>query len=107
MDKTSILQKQVIAFLLAGVFFFLHVGKVLHTHEAGIAAEETSGTSQVSNNADCSICDYHFSKDAGQQTFSIETSQPVFNSVEPSLLQSRIISSIGLNYPDRGPPALL
>jgi hypothetical protein len=100
----TILQK-LLAFLLLMVFLFIHVAKAVHRHEP-----TTTGFSfelKVQKSSDCAICDYHLAKDADLHTATIEPTQNVLSAYcNMVAYQSRLTSSIGLSYSDRGPPAL-
>lgn len=93
------------AFLLLMVFLFIHVAKAVHRHEG-----TTTGFSfelKVQKSSDCAICDYHLTKDADLHSATIAPAQN-FCSAGCTIIsyQSRLTSSIGLSYSDRGPPAL-
>jgi hypothetical protein len=103
--NNTILQK-LLAFLLLMVFLFIHVAKAVHRHER--AATGFSFELKVQKSGDCAVCDYHLTKDADLQTANIESAQDVLSaSCNIVCYQSRLTSSIGLSYSDRGPPALV
>jgi hypothetical protein len=105
-NKKAIIQKQLTAFFLLVVFLFIHAVKVLHAHERNTSTCQEWSVSKVVEKGHCSICDYHFTKDAHNDFIIIE----LFHKQLPTLYfisyQSRKTSSIGLNYADRGPPAI-
>jgi hypothetical protein len=102
--KTTIKQKLIAACLLA-VFLVITVVKLLHSHEALGGSHYSLGIEQIEKNSDCSICDYHFTKDTDYSVVVFATKSPEFISVTSICYESRITSSIGFSYADRGPPA--
>jgi hypothetical protein len=105
-NKSVAIKEQFIALLLAAVFLFIHIGKVLHTHENKIPSEAGYKTEQVSKTAECSICDFHLTKDTEQNFAAVIVSKLPIPKQEFLSYQSRTASSIGLTYTDRGPPAV-
>jgi hypothetical protein len=103
--KTTIKQKLIAACLLA-VFLVITVVKLFHSHEALDAVQFSSGIEQVEQSSDCSICDYHFTKDTDYSVVAFVSKSPELISLIQICYESRITSSIGLSYTDRGPPAL-
>lgn len=106
MNAKSTIQKQLLALLLIGVFLFIHVGKAFHSHELLGNTDNVCQTGQVSKSNDCSVCDFHFTKDTEHQIITVNTEHPTPILVQHAFLQSRKASSIGLSYADRGPPAI-
>ena len=92
---------------MLAVFLVITVVKLFHSHEALGAVNYSSGIEQVEKSSDCSICDYHFTKDSDYTVVEFATKTPEFISFIQICYESRITSSIGLSYADRGPPALV
>ena len=94
------------AFSLLMAFLFIHVAKAVHRHENTALA--FSFDLKVQKSSDCAICDYHITKDADLPLVSFSSTQhtlPAYYTV--NAYQSRLTSSIGLSYTDRGPPAVV
>jgi hypothetical protein len=104
-SKASIKQKLIAACLLA-VFLLITGAKLFHSHGALGAANYSLGIEQIEKSSDCSICDYHFTKDADFSVIKFAPESIHFISYIHICYESRITSSIGLSYADRGPPAL-
>ncbi|HYH13962.1 MAG TPA: hypothetical protein VD794_02000 [Flavisolibacter sp.] len=94
------------ALLLLGIFLTIHVTKALHKHPSSLLTQVAGATEKVEASSDCAVCDYHFTKDCCNNVATIE----LFNETlyQPVVLfyKSPLVSSIGLHYSDRGPPAL-
>jgi hypothetical protein len=106
-NKNATIQKQVTAFFLLAVFLFIHAAKVLHSHESNAAScQEWNATTLLEKSSHCSICDYHFTKDAHNDVVQIVLTPKQQPSLYFISYQSRKTSSIGLNYADRGPPVI-
>lgn len=96
-----------IAVFLMAVFVFIHVAKVLHSHEnSAIACIESKAIAQVEKWNDCDICDFHFTKDSNHTVASYQLKLTQTFPIQHVLFQSRVSSSVGLSYSDRGPPAV-
>lgn len=98
--KTSI-QKQLFAALLLVVFLFIHVVKIMHTHDRKCTVDVSCVTTEVLKSTDCPICDFHFCKESidvkNEDLVTFHFAFPLFYppyQVAPS-------TSIGLNYSDR------
>jgi hypothetical protein len=104
--KNVNIKKQFIAAGLLVVFMFITVVKLFHSHDTHFAPHSSSHLEQVVKDADCSICDYHFTKDTDFQNATFASQMAEVPRVVPVFYQSRTTSSVGLNYADRGPPAL-
>jgi hypothetical protein len=102
--NTTILKRQAAAFFLLATFLFIHLAKTLHTHDRADFSSFTSKEVQVQKGSDCSICDYHFTKDSFHHTSFLDTQRRVYLNCYYNFYQSIITSSIGLSYSDRGPP---
>jgi hypothetical protein len=97
-----------IAGFFLGLFLFIHAFKISHQHDSIQPPTKQILNSPVfSQTGDCSICDYHFTKDSFHVTEFplIKKTGPA----EPSnnSFTSLFISSIGFTSFDRGPPALV
>ncbi len=87
------------------VFLFIHVAKAVHKH-ADVATGFAFGL-KVEKTNDCPICDYHITKDADWHTVVCSPAPLVLTTYTHIIAyQSRITSSIGCSYTDRGPPVL-
>jgi hypothetical protein len=104
--NTSILKKQIIASLLLAVFVSIQITKAVHTHDSTDCSSLFSAKVQVQKSNDCSVCDYHFTKDTFLHTSFLETQPKVYVNRYYNSYQSRVTSSIGLTYTDRGPPVI-
>ena len=87
------------------VFLFIHLAKAVHTHEHTAKAFSVEQTVQKSS--DCPICDYHITKDADCQTILFSPGSDILSICYDCVAyKSRITTSVGLSYSDRGPPVL-
>lgn len=107
MKNKSTIQRQLLAACLLAVFLLITAGKLFHTHGAAGPIADASYTGQVAKNSDCPVCDYHFTKDAGHLSDAFAPATPFAFSSRTIAYESRTVSSIGLSYSDRGPPALI
>jgi hypothetical protein len=96
----------VIAFLLLGIFISIHAIKMLHTHTNTVATFHSFDGDQVEKKGDCSICDYHLTKDAVPFANFFEWQPLEYVKVSKPFYKHHPFTSIGLYYADRGPPAL-
>jgi hypothetical protein len=104
-NKNVNIKRQLIAAGLLVVFLFITLTKIIHSHETNFTSESSSHVEQVVKSSHCSICDYHFTKDTDFQSTTFVLQKVEASCVSPVFYQSRITSSIGLSYSDRGPPA--
>jgi hypothetical protein len=105
-NRKTTIKKQLISGCLLAVFLFISIVKISHTHETIDATNFPNTIEHVETSSSCSICDYHFTKDADFEVPIFILAKPQTFLVTYTSYQSRITSSIGLNYADRGPPAL-
>jgi hypothetical protein len=105
LKKASYISKQVIAFLLLGIFVSIHAVKMLHTHTDTEAAQLQFDGDLIEKKGGCNICDYHLTKDAVTVASSFDLAQLHHANVSSSFYKRHPFSSIGLYYADRGPPA--
>lgn len=104
--RASVIWPQVIAFLLLAVFTTIQSAKVMHTHAATVTTHVSFDGDTVDKTGDCSICDYQLSKNAALPTIYFDIQKPECYPVSFPLYQYSAITSIGLHFSDRGPPAL-
>ncbi len=105
--KPIVLQRLSAGVFLA-FFLFVHVVKAAHQHD-GVQTinKELSGHAQVSSSTDCSICDYHLTKDSYHfnEALQVKATEPVF--ISYSFYNTPFVTSIGSTSSGRGPPALV
>ena len=106
MNPKATIKRKLIAACLLVVFLVITVVKLFHSHEASGAVNYSLDIQQIEKSSECSICDYHFTKDTDYSVVAFAPKSPEFISVTQICYESRITSSIGLSYADRGPPAL-
>jgi hypothetical protein len=105
--KTIWIEKLIAGFFLA-VFLLVHAGKATHQHDTLLfSTKEISASSAVAQATDCSICDYHLTKDNYHFT-----GFPQVQNTEPSPFSSSFyhtprVTSIGSASSGRGPPVLV
>lgn len=100
--------RSIAAVMLLGIFISIHVVKAFHTHQPiTTSAKSQDAAEHVKASTDCTVCDYHFTKDGFSEIASIESIVNHFYVSTYPFYQSHISSSIGLHYSDRGPPALV
>jgi hypothetical protein len=91
---------------LLAVFSFISLLKLFHSHDNASTSCIYTHVHQAEKAVNCSVCDYHFAKDA-EHVFSAHAAPgeqaPLVYLIS---YQSRAASSIGLGYADRGPPAI-
>jgi hypothetical protein len=105
--RSTILKGKLAALFLLVVFLFIYVVKVFHHHEhTGTAQLFNKEAQQIVKSNHCSICDYHLAKDSPGEIPILDLTLPQQQSFYFDFYQSRTTSSIGLNFSDRGPPAL-
>jgi hypothetical protein len=100
-------KKQIAALFLLGLFLLIQGAKLLHTHEHDPFHDRKDKRELVSKTKHCDICDYHFAAaaitDASDAhscaAFGLPSFFNFYNSVS--------ITSTGLSYTDRGPPAVI
>jgi hypothetical protein len=95
--------KKLLAFSGLVLFLFIHVAKAVHKHDKN-GVKFSSGT-KVHLSTDCPICDYHITKDADLPTEDLLPEKETHFTCYHNTYFSRLTSSIGLSYADRGPPA--
>ena len=100
------ISKQVIAFLLLGIFISIHAVKMLHTHNNAVASHLSFDGDMVEKKGDCNICDYHLTKDAAVVINHFELQPLHYVKVSKPFYKPHPFTSIGLYYADRGPPAV-
>ncbi len=106
MNKTGFKIK-VIASFLAAVFLVVFVARGFHHHDLKSPHDVFASKGQGGKSDDCSICNYHITKDidfpSTEFNFGIipSFSQPVF------FYLNRSVSSPAIIYADRGPPSVI
>ena len=82
--------------------------KSFHTHPGKLPQKHAEHNVIHKSDASCSICDFHFSKDASDLTYFCEfvPADYLKRSAYKHKAAQRI-TSIGLASSDRGPPAIL
>lgn len=107
-SQLTIIKKQLIAGLLAAVLLVITGVKFFHSCNEEVEIEVGSNVEQISKNAHCAICDFHFAQDVDLTIAPPSTDSPLFSSnITYACQASNFQSSIGLSFSDRGPPALL
>ena len=104
--RVSVIWPRVIAFLLLAVFTTIQSAKVMHSHKATVTTHISYDGDTVDKSTDCAICDYQLAKNAELQTIYFDILKPECLHVAFPLYQYSVITSIGLHFSDRGPPAL-
>jgi hypothetical protein len=100
------IKRQLISASLLAVFLVITCVKLFHSHGALGETNYSMDIEHIEKNTDCSICDYHFTKDTDDSVETFASNNPEFICFTSICYESRITSSIGLSYADRGPPAL-
>jgi len=104
-NTTTTIKQQLIAGYLLVVISFITAAKLFHVHETIGKSDLSLNTVQVYKSANCSICDYHFAEVADYHIFSIELPRADYQNNIFFIYKKNQISSTGLSYSDRGPPA--
>ena len=106
--KKTIRKRSIYAAFGLALFLFVHAGKCLHVHEKTVAASlKTEGVVLTEKGADCSFCDFHFARDSDAPPVIAGLNRSTLYPETFLLFKSRITSSVGLSFSDRGPPAAL
>jgi hypothetical protein len=97
--------RQLMALLLIAVMLLVHVAKALHTHPFyNTESQETAFKAGSHAHESCSICEYHFTKDATHTNKPVLVIAPVYT----GLTYTRLITTINSDHlfilESRGPP---